>query len=69
MTLSDYLAREGLTFTEAATALKCTSQYISRICRGERQPSPALTLLIEQWTDGEVTRRDLRPDVYPADAA
>lgn len=69
MQLSDYIARQGLTFTEAASALGCTSQYLGRVSRGERQASPALTLKIERWSDGAVTRHELRPDVYPADAA
>lgn len=69
MTLADYLALKGLTFTEAATALGCSSQYISRVARNERQPSPVLTLQIERWSDGAVSRHQLRPDVYPEDTA
>jgi DNA-binding transcriptional regulator YdaS (Cro superfamily) len=69
MTLSDYLATNGLTFTEAATALGCSSQYLSRVARGERQASPALTLSIERWSGGVVRRQELRPDVYPGDTA
>ena len=65
MTLTDYLAGRHLTFTEAAGALGCTSQYLSRVARGERQASPRLTLRIEEWSHGAVSRHELRPDVYP----
>jgi DNA-binding transcriptional regulator YdaS (Cro superfamily) len=69
MTLSEYLDLHGLTYTDAAKALGCASQYVSRVARGERNPSPALTLEIERWTGGAVRRQTLRPDVYPEDTA
>ena len=38
--------------------------YLTQIAGGWRNPSPRLTLLIEEHTYGQVTRYELRPDVY-----
>lgn len=41
-----------------------TRNYLVQIAFGHRQPSPRLAKLIEKFTEGEVSRYDLRPDVY-----
>ena len=68
--LNEYLKSHDLSFADAGRALGVSSQYISRIARDQRQPSPAMTLRIEQWSGGAVPREAMRPDVYPTtDAA
>lgn len=41
-----------------------TPEYLWHIAKGNRKASPALAKRIEIATDGQVTRYDLRPDVF-----
>jgi DNA-binding transcriptional regulator YdaS (Cro superfamily) len=67
MTLPEYIksSRRG---TAAALAVKCgiTKTWMSLIVSGKREPSPELAGLIEVHTEGKVTRKDLRPDIFGA---
>ena len=55
-----------LTQPEAGQRLGISQAAVSRIERGELQPSPRLALKIEQITNFAVTKNDLRPDVWPS---
>lgn len=72
MTLASYLESVGDTYTAFAQRVGCSSQHISKIARSVEVPSGPLALRIERATAGAVTRKQLRPDLYPdepADAA
>ncbi|MPX98194.1 transcriptional regulator [Salinivibrio sp. VYel6] len=44
--------------------------YLRHVAAGTHKAGPKLCLKLEQATDGEITKQDLRPDYYPsADAA
>lgn len=54
--------------TKLANAIGTTSQFVSRLrsskASGLHTVTAEMALKIEQVTDGEVTRADLRPDLY-----
>ena len=51
---------------QLAENLKTTVPYLSQIAHGHRKAGFALARAIEDVTRGQVTRTDLRPDVYAA---
>lgn len=58
----DGLRRGGI--AALAAHLDISPVYLSQIAARQdgREPSPELALAIERATEGQVTRRDLRPD-------
>ena len=48
-----------------ATACKVTLGHLWGVAEKKYRASPQLTLRIERFTVGAVTRHDLRPDIYP----
>lgn len=71
MNLSAYLKNNSR--KELAVKLGVSSARLSHLCSGFRKPSPQLAISIEKATDGQVTRKDLRPndwkDIWPELAA
>jgi len=59
MKLSDFLKQPDKTATDLASAVKCEVSTITRLARGERSPSLALALRIEEATGGLVKPADL----------
>ena len=49
---------------ELANKLGITKTWLSLIISGRKKPSASLCNLIEKKTRGEVTRQDLRPDIF-----
>lgn len=45
--------------------VRARQQHINKIRRGRAKASPALAMRIEVVSKGKVTRRDLRPDIWP----
>lgn len=41
------------------------SDYLYQIMTGYRKASPTLSQELEAATDGELTKTELRPDIYP----
>lgn len=65
MTLEDYFAGEPHgSKKEFADYLGITPTWLSLLLRGARQPSPKLAKDIEKATQGLVTARELRPDLF-----
>lgn len=63
MNLREYLAtleRGGA--SQLADKLGISISYLSQMASGASSISPARCVAIEQATDGDVSRRDLRPD-------
>ncbi len=56
----DSLPRGGV--AEFAKRLDISPSYLSQLAAGTTQRSPERCVEIERATNGEVTRRDLRPD-------
>jgi DNA-binding transcriptional regulator YdaS (Cro superfamily) len=54
--------------TAATLAVKCgvTKTWMSLIISKKREPSAELAALIELHTEGKVTRKELRPDIFGA---
>lgn len=63
MTLSDYIADMGRR-GELARAVGSDPDYIWQIATGRRQASHRLAKAIEEATNRQVTRHDLRPDIF-----
>lgn len=71
MNLTDYVQKEGGTGTvgcqvlaRVAAAAGCSTGTLYMIAKGHKQAGPKLAQSIETATGGEVTRKDLRPDIY-----
>jgi DNA-binding transcriptional regulator YdaS (Cro superfamily) len=67
--LESIMRELGLTDAELGRRVGRSSQQICRVRRGTGRPSPELALAIERETGGQVSRHELRPDVYPRDGA
>jgi DNA-binding transcriptional regulator YdaS (Cro superfamily) len=69
MKLREYLNAERGSSARLAAQLEVSPSYLSQMAAGDAAISPARCVLIEQYTDGAVTRRDLRPkdwmDIWP----
>lgn len=71
MSLIEYIQTRGGTaklscvvVAQVATEADCTPATIYMIALGHRTAGPKLATRIEAATDGEVTRNELRPDVF-----
>lgn len=47
-----------------ADAVGCSQQHISLLIRGEVKVSAEIALALDEATKGEVSRRELRPDLF-----
>lgn len=65
MDLNTYFKEKGRR-GELAASLGLSAAYLWQLASGwdERKPSPQLALRIEEATGGDVTRHDLRPDIF-----
>jgi len=65
MTLAEYFSTEPRgAKVEMAQYLDITATYMSLLIHGKRRASPHMAINIEMATQGLVTRKDLRPDLY-----
>jgi len=65
MKLKEYFAEEPLgAINEMANHLGITPSWMSLLIHGHRVPSPKLAVAIEFATQGLVTRKVLRPDIF-----
>ena len=65
MTLTEYFSTEPRgSKTEMAEYLRISPTWLSLIMNGSRKASPELSLRIERATEGLVTRKELRPDIF-----
>ena len=69
MKLADYLKDTETTQVAFAEKIDRTHATVSRIAAGKQSPDPKTMYLIVDASDGVVTRADLRPDLYPEEAA
>jgi plasmid maintenance system antidote protein VapI len=54
MTLSEWIAREGLTKSAVAASLCMTRGALSNLCNGRFKPSLETAVAIERLTEGKV---------------
>lgn len=47
-----------------AHSLGITKTWLSLLISGRRKPSAALSNAIESYTNGKITRKELRPDLF-----
>jgi DNA-binding transcriptional regulator YdaS (Cro superfamily) len=65
MTLTDFFTKkEHGAKSEMAAALGISRTWLSQIINGSRLPSPALSIDIEKYTKGKVSRKVLRQDIF-----
>lgn len=65
MNLKEYFAEEPFgAKKEMADFLGITPTWLSLLLRGNRKPSPTLAKKIEKATQGLVTAKELRPDLF-----
>lgn len=69
MKLDKYLNSAGMSQTELARRLNVTQGMVWQWLNGRRRVSAEQVLSIERATEGQVSRHDLRPDLYPRDTA
>ena len=50
-----------------ADAVGTSYQYLCQIANGHKNAGPVLCRKIEQATNGQVSRHDLRPDIYSSE--
>lgn len=63
MTLSEFFESMPRGYRlELAAKIKCNPTYLSHLANGVRVPSPRLSVLIENETQGKVSRYELRGD-------
>lgn len=65
MNLKEYLETTGKNYKQAAKELGMHPIYLNTIVNGEK-PGPKLTIAIEKWSEGKITRQELRPDLWPS---
>lgn len=65
MKLKEYLEKNGIKPDQAADDIGTHQEYIRAIASGRVRPGWPITLKIEAWSNGEVSRGDLRPDLWP----
>jgi len=68
MLLAEYLADNGISQSELARRVGVSQGMVWQWLNGRRRIAAEKVLVIERATDGLVTRQELRPDLYPADA-
>jgi transcriptional regulator with XRE-family HTH domain len=66
MRLETYLAENGLKPAEFAARMGKPASTVSRVLRGEREPSMALLRAIKLATNGAVTPNDFLQPVAPS---
>lgn len=49
-----------------ASAIECSQQYVSWVCRGVGPLSAAFAVKIHTVTDGLIQKHELRPDLFEA---
>ena len=62
MNLRDYLAAEKISQNRAAKDLGQTRTHIGNIVKGINHPGRSLVERIVEWSGGQVTAKELRPD-------
>lgn len=72
MNLTDYIRSRGGTATatcpqvaEISAKAGCAKATLYMVANGHKRPGWRLVDAIERATDGEVSRHDLRPDIWP----
>lgn len=65
MNLAKYLEKHNLSQTEFAARLGRSQGLVWQWLNGHRPIAATQALAIERITGGEVSRYELRPDVYP----
>jgi len=67
MTLQKWFADKPLgSKVEMTRALGISKTYMSLLISEKETPSAAMAVLIHQYTQGEVSREELRPDLFMA---
>jgi len=65
MNLKQYFFDKPRGSKAAMAASICVSRtWMALLIAGSRRPSPELAIAIDRYTNGEVSRRDLRPDIF-----
>ena len=65
MTLKEYFADKPRGSKAAmAAALGISRTWMALVIAGRRKPSPERAIIISRMTGGEVSKKDLRPDLF-----
>lgn len=69
MTLTEYIKEARGNSADLASSLGISPSHLSQIAADSSATSPSRCVLIERFTGGQVTRRELRPndwrDIWP----
>lgn len=69
MKLRDYLDKEGVTQTEFAERCDVSQGMVWQWLNKKRRVAAERVLTVEAATGGKVSRHEIRPDLYPKNAA
>ncbi len=69
MKLLSYLDLDGNTATALGRLLGISHASVLRYADGSQKITGERAIAIEEATGGQVTRQELRPDLWPAEAA
>ena len=69
MTLTDFLADNKITAAELGRRIGVSRSMMIRLISGKRAMTAEYAIKIETATGGQVTRSELRPDLWPQEAA
>jgi DNA-binding transcriptional regulator YdaS (Cro superfamily) len=69
MTLKEYLDHHQIKYSAFGRRIGVAGWSVKRYIDRERQITAERAIAIEQATNGEVTRQELRPDLWPQVAA
>lgn len=64
MQLKDWIGTKRGKQRELANQLGISPTWMNLLVSGKRVCSPELAVAIEQATEGQVTRKELRPDLF-----
>lgn len=65
MQIDEYLKLIKKKKKDAAVELGVTREHFIMISNKKERPGPKLVIKIEAWSKGAVSRKDLRPDLWP----
>lgn len=61
--LKSYIKKRGVSIRQAAIQMGISRQSIYN-AQDRNMIGPKLAIIIEKWTSGEISRSDLRPDLW-----
>lgn len=69
MTLQEWMTDREFSDAKVAELTGLHRTFVWKLRKGKRKPAPEVMDLLVDVSHGAITRKDLRPDLYPASEA